>query len=61
VKRIAARMQSDPIAVVLALFLLLALVFELLSPRNILAELVFGLTLGLTIGYNLRIVVEKRR
>lgn len=60
-KRIATRIQSDPVGLLLAVLLLAALVGELVSPRNLLAELLFGLALGLLIGYNLRLVMEKRQ
>jgi NhaP-type Na+/H+ or K+/H+ antiporter len=60
-KRIATRVQDDPVAILLAAVLLVALIPELVSFRTPLVELVFGLALGLVIGYNLRLVVEKRR
>ena len=54
------RLQSDPAGMVLAALLLVALVLWLIS-RNLLTEYLFGLALGLSIGYNLRLVIEKRR
>jgi NhaP-type Na+/H+ or K+/H+ antiporter len=60
-KRISMRVQSDPVGVILAALLLIALIWEFASSRNLLAEVFLGLALGLLIGYNLRLVVEKRR
>ena len=58
-KRITARIQTDPVGVVLAALLLVALVLWLIS-RNLLTQYLFGLALGLVIGYNVRLVIEKR-
>lgn len=60
-KRISMRVQSDPVGLILAALLLIALIWELASSRNLLAEEFFGVALGLLIGYNLRLVIEKRK
>jgi NhaP-type Na+/H+ or K+/H+ antiporter len=60
-KRISMRVQSDPVGLILAALLLIALIWELASSRNLLSEVFFGVALGLVIGYNLRLVIEKRR
>jgi NhaP-type Na+/H+ or K+/H+ antiporter len=60
-KRISMRVQSDPVGLILAALLLIALIWELASSRNLLSQVFFGVALGLVIGYNLRLVIEKRR
>ena len=60
-KRISMRVQSDPVGLILAVLLLIALIWELASSRNLLSEVFFGVALGLVIGYNLRLVIEKRK
>jgi NhaP-type Na+/H+ or K+/H+ antiporter len=60
-KRISIRVQSDPVGLILATLLLIALIWEFAISRNLLSEVFFGVTLGLVVGYNLRLVIEKRR
>ena len=60
-KRISMRVQSDPVGLILAALLLIALIWEFASSSSLLAEMFFGLALGLLIGYNLRLVIEKRK